>query len=171
MRGDVAIHRGTEFLPHAALDGRRPTNFPAEAGSSAAHQEPDFRPQTGTETGAAVRERSEERSRLLPLMNPTGRLRCMEPTGGMVDDLQFVAVPSMAAPPRDLPLRSCRAGWLQWVGLRPTPHPIRRRKAAVGGSLPASCRSPTSPVDPMQPSSFDGSCRSTVELSGAHADA
>lgn len=37
-----------------------------------------------------------------------------------------------------------------WVGLRPTPHPIRRRKAAAGGSLPASCRSPTSPVDPEQ---------------------
>lgn len=36
---------------------------------------------------------------------------------GQTDDLQFVvAVPSMAAPLRDLPLRSCRTGWLQRVG-------------------------------------------------------
>lgn len=30
---------------------------------------------------------------------------------------------------------------------------------------------PMSGTDPMQPFSFEGSCRSTVELSGAHADA
>lgn len=166
MRGDVAIHRGTEFLPHAALDGRRPTNFPAEAGSSAAHQEPDFRPQTGTETGAAVRERSEERSRLLPLMNPTGRLRCMEPTGGMVDDLQFVAVPSMAAPPRDLPLRSCRAGWLQWVGTRRATFLVRRRKPAAQVSHPESCRTPSSAADPKLPDESLGLQWQVYEWSG-----
>lgn len=55
------------------------------------------------------------------------------------DDLQFVAVLSMAAPPRNLPLRSCRAGWLQWVGSRP---PRTVRGPAHGGLSPARCGPP-----------------------------
>lgn len=38
--------------------------------------------------------------------------------------------------------------WQQWVGLRPTSPRVHRRKAAGGGWLPGSCRSPMSLPDP-----------------------
>ena len=72
-------------------------------------------------------------------------------TAALADDLQFVAVPSMAAPPRDLPLRSCRARWLPWVGTRRATLLVRRRKPASQVSHPESCRTPSSAADPLQP--------------------
>lgn len=57
-----------------------------------------------------------------------------------------------------LPFAPRRARRLDWVGLRPTPHPIRRRKAAVGGSLSVNCRPPTSRVDPLRSSAPEESC-------------
>ena len=53
-----------------------------------------------------------------------------------------------------------------WVGLRPTTLRIHRRKAAVGGPLPVSRRSPMSHFDPTAPVAMKVSCRSTFECTG-----
>jgi hypothetical protein len=50
---------------------------------------------------------------------------------------------------------SCRPAALEqpggqdWVGLRQPTNRIHRRKAGVEGSMPVSCRSPTSRFDPL----------------------
>jgi hypothetical protein len=49
------------------------------------------------------------------------------------------------------------------VGMRPTPTRVHRRKAAAGDSLPVSCRSPTSRLDPARNVAPGDSRETTIE--------
>ena len=64
---------------------------------------------------------------------------------------------------------SGKSGCPVWVAMRLTSLRVRRRNVVVEFSLPGSSRSSPSADDPMQPLSFQESCRSTSELEGMGA--